>query len=166
MLDDRDLDRKSIVPTTLLWRRGDLWTNKKNFVLFIILEWPKMISAIYFGMDVLEALEIESKLLRSERFPTFGLLTTRTEGGDDSLFLLLRLKFLLPPTKIIINVCTSGVMIIWLLLTAYCVHYSFSINDTNKCGTHFLIKMAIGDDFLQALHSISHIWIVLVYKWC
>lgn len=49
---------------------------------------------IYFRIEPLEALEIESKLLRSERL---ALFTTRTEGGDDSLFLLLRLKFLLPP---------------------------------------------------------------------
>lgn len=54
----------------------------------------------YFGIEALDdALEIESKLLRSERLPTFGRFTTRTDGGEVSLFLLLRLKFLLPPTN-------------------------------------------------------------------
>lgn len=95
MLEDREFDRKSIVPITRLCRWGDL-DLVKLISIFVRITTE---SINYFVIESLDALDIESKLFRSDRCPTFGRFTTRTDGGDASLFLLLILKFLFPPTK-------------------------------------------------------------------
>jgi len=58
------------------------------------------VGSIRFFLDPPDALEVETKLMRSERFPTFDLFTTRTEDAEASLFLLLRSRFLLPPVRV------------------------------------------------------------------
>lgn len=95
-LDDRDFDLKSMVLTGRLCRRGDL-SGRKRF--FLVSKRWLLNQSIYFGIEPLDALDIESKLLRSERLPTLDLFSVRTDGGDESLFLLLKLKFLLPPVE-------------------------------------------------------------------